>query len=242
MDKLLCSAGGWTRREAKILIRSGQVALDGRTVRDPAEKADPDTAAVTLNGEILRLRRFTWIMLNKPAGYLSATRDGRGPVVLDLLPPELRGQGLFPVGRLDKDSEGLLLLTNDGETAHRLLSPKYHVEKVYRVRVSGELGEADREALAAGMELEDGTRCRPAGLEILSAERGESTALVALREGKYRQVRRMLAQRGKPVLSLERVRMGNLPLDLSLKRGSFRFLADFEIENLRELSGMPENA
>ena len=239
LDKLIASTGRWSRKEAKEWIRSGRVLLNGQAVRDPAAKADPDAAEIRVNGEALDLRRFVWLMLNKPAGYLSATEDGRGAVVLDLLPPELRKLGLFPVGRLDKDSEGLLLLTNDGAAAHRLLSPKYHVEKVYRVRVSGELTAEDAAALSSGMELKDGTRCLPAELEILSiAENAEntaleSTALVTLREGKYHQVRRMLGQRGHPVLYLERVRMGNLPLDASLKRGSFRFLTDSEVESLR---------
>ena len=237
IDKILSSTGRWTRREARELIRAGRALVNGTVVRDPAAKADAETASITVNGEALEYRRFTWLMLNKPAGYLSATEDGRGPVVLDLLPPELRRRGLFPVGRLDKETEGLLLLSNDGALAHRLLSPKYHVEKVYRARVDGILTEEDRDAFAAGMTLEDGTRCLPAELEIVEP----GTALVTLREGKYRQVRRMLAGRGKPVVYLERIRMGNLPLDSTLERGNFRFLTDFETEALRSLPAAPGN-
>ena len=232
LDKIIASTGRWSRREVKNLTRQGRVLVDGIPARSAEEKADPETAEITVNGEVLAYRRFTWIMLNKPAGYLSATEDGKGATVLDLLPPELQKQGLFPVGRLDKDTEGLLLLTNEGGLAHELLSPKYHVEKVYYARVAGRLTEEDCRAFAAGMTLGDGLVCRPAGLEILAAGE-ESEARVTLREGKFHQVKRKLAQRGKPVLYLERVRMGNLPLDTSLSRGEFRFLTDAEVEALR---------
>lgn len=232
LDKIIASTGRWSRREVKALVRQGRVLVDGVPARSAEEKADPETAEIAVNGEALTYRRFTWIMLNKPAGYLSATEDGKGATVLDLLPPELQKQGLFPVGRLDKDTEGLLLLTNEGGLAHALLSPKYHVEKMYYVRVAGRLTEEDCRAFAAGMTLDDGLTCQPASLEILSAgERSE--AHVILREGKFHQVKRMLAFRGKPVEYLERVRMGNLPLDASLSRGEFRFLTDAEVEALR---------
>nr|WP_325299269.1 pseudouridine synthase [uncultured Dysosmobacter sp.] len=232
LDKIIASTGRWSRREVKNLTRQGRVLVDGIPARSAEEKADPETAEITVNGEVLAYRRFTWIMLNKPAGYLSATEDGKGATVLDLLPPELQKQGLFPVGRLDKDTEGLLLLTNEGGLAHELLSPKYHVEKVYYARVAGRLTEEDCRAFAAGMTLGDGLVCRPAGLEILAAGE-ESEARVTLREGKFHQVKRMLACLGKPVVYLERVRMGNLPLDTSLSRGEFRFLTDAEVEALR---------
>ena len=150
MDRILASTGRWSRREAKDLIRQGRVLLDGRPVRTAEEKADPAAAVITVGGEVLEYRRYTWVMLNKPAGYLSATEDGRGPTVLDLLPEDLRRRGLFPVGRLDRDTEGLLLLTNEGGLAHDLLSPKRHVDKVYYARVRGRLTEADRRAFAAG--------------------------------------------------------------------------------------------
>lgn len=232
LDKIIASTGRWSRREVKALVRQGRVLVDGVPARSAEEKADPETAEIAVNGEALTYRRFTWIMLNKPAGYLSATEDGKGATVLDLLPPELQKQGLFPVGRLDKDTEGLLLLTNEGGLAHALLSPKYHVEKMYYVRVAGRLTEEDCRAFAAGMTLDDGLTCQPASLEILSAgERSE--AHVILREGKFHQVKRMLAFRGKPVEYLERVRMGNLPLDASLSRGEFRFLTAAEVEALR---------
>ena len=240
LDKVIASTGRWSRREVKAMVRQGAVLVEGRPARSPEEKVDPETANIQVAGEHLTYRRYTWVMLNKPAGYLSATEDGRGPTVLDLLPTELGRQGLFPVGRLDKDTEGLLLLTNEGGLAHDLLSPRHHVDKVYRVRVQGRLTEEDCRAFAAGMTLPDGTALRPASLVILSAGE-ESEGQVTLREGKFHQIKRMLAARGKPVVYLERVKMGNLPLDLALSRGSFRFLTENEVENLRQLSGGPGN-
>lgn len=234
LDKIIASTGRWSRREVKALVRQGRVLVDGIPARSAEDKVDPERTEIMVNGEEIGYRRFTWIMLNKPAGYLSTTEDGRGLTVLDLLPPELKKQGLFPVGRLDKDTEGLLLLTNEGGLAHDLLSPRHHVEKVYYTRVAGHLTEEDCRAFAAGMTLDDGLVCQSAGLEILSAGE-ESEAHVTLREGKFHQVKRMLAFRGKPVLYLERVRMGNLPLDLSLSRGEYRFLTAEELDGLRRL-------
>ena len=234
LDKSIASTGKWSRKEVKNLIRHGQVLVDGLPAAGPEEKADPEAAEIVVNGERLTYQRYTWIMLNKPAGYLSATEDGRGKTVLDLLAQELRRQGLFPVGRLDKDTEGLLLLTNEGGLAHDLLSPRHHVDKVYYARVAGHLTEEDCQAFAAGMTLDDGLVCQSAVLEILSAGE-ESEAHVTLREGKFHQVKRMLAYRGKPVLYLERVKMGNLTLDPDLPRGEYRFLTAEEVENLRSL-------
>ena len=234
LDKIIASTGRWSRREVKNLVRQGRVLVDGVPARSAEDKADPETAEIVVNGERLTYQRYTWIMLNKPAGYLSATEDGRGKTVLDLLAQELRRQGLFPVGRLDKDTEGLLLLTNEGGLAHDLLSPRHHVDKVYYARVAGHLTEEDCQAFAAGMTLDDGLVCQSAVLEILSAGE-ESEAHVTLREGKFHQVKRMLAYRGKPVLYLERVKMGNLTLDPDLPRGEYRFLTAEEVENLRSL-------
>lgn len=198
------------------------------------EKYDPASTELAVDGEILSWQRYTWLMMNKPGGVLSATEDGRGETVLDLLEPDLRRLGLFPVGRLDKDTEGLLLLTNDGQTAHRLLSPRYHVDKVYFARTAGCLDEDDCRAFADGMVLGDGFRCQSAGLGILHAGT-ESEAYVTLREGKFHQVKRMLAARGKPVVYLSRVRMGNLPLDQKLSLGEYRHLSAEELKGLESL-------
>ena len=234
LDKIIASGGRNTRSSVKLLVRQGRVLVDGVPARSAEDKADPETAEIVVDGEPLAWRRYTWLMMNKPAGVLSATEDGRGETVLDLLPPELRRRGLFPVGRLDKDTEGLLLLTNEGKLAHDLLAPKKHVDKVYYARTAGELEEADCRAFAAGMTLGDGLECLPAGLEILSAG-AESEALVTLREGKFHQVKRMLAARGKPVLYLRRVRMGILTLDPALGPGEYRELTEAEYRNLQNL-------
>lgn len=234
LDKIIASTGKWSRREVKELARRGLVTVNGAAVRSVEEKFDPEAVELSVNGETLAYRRVTWIMLNKPGGYLSATEDGRGKTVLDLMPRELQRQALFPVGRLDKDTEGLLLLTNEGGLAHALLSPKRHVDKVYYARTAGRLTEEDCRAFSQGMSLSDGLRCLPARLEILSAGE-ESEAHVTLREGKFHQVKRMLAERGKPVLYLERIQMGGLTLDRGLPRGAFRFLTEEEIAGLRAL-------
>lgn len=225
LDKLLAGTGKWSRREVKALVRQGLVRVDGRLAASAEDKLDPAAAIITVAGETISLCRFTYVMLHKPAGVLTATEDRKQPTVLDLLPPELRRIGLAPVGRLDKDTEGLLLLTNDGELAHRLLSPKYHVEKRYLARVDGELSAADAEAFARGMTLGDGLECLPAGLEVLP----DRVCIVTLREGKFHQVKRMLAARGAPVLYLKRLSMGPLTLDDSLAAGAYRLLRAEEI-------------
>lgn len=228
LDKLLAGTGKWSRREVKALVRQGLVRVDGRLAASAEDKLDPAAAIITVAGETISLCRFTYVMLHKPAGVLTATEDRKQPTVLDLLPPELRRIGLAPVGRLDKDTEGLLLLTNDGELAHRLLSPKYHVDKRYLARVDGELSAADTEAFARGMTLGGGLECLPAGLEVLP----DRVCIVTLREGKFHQVKRMLAARGAPVLYLKRLSMGPLTLDDSLAAGGYRLLRAEEISAL----------
>ena len=220
LDKVLAGTGRWSRREVKLLVRQGQVQVNGAAASSAEEKVEPETAVILVGGEPVRLQKFTYVMLHKPAGVLSATEDRRQATVLELLPQELRRRGLSPVGRLDKDTEGLMLLTDDGELAHRLLSPKYHVDKRYYARVDGPLGPADAAAFAAGLTLEDGLVCLPAGLEPLG-------------EGKFHQVKRMLAARGAPVLYLKRLSMGPLALDGTLAPGAFRELTAEETAALR---------
>lgn len=234
LDKLLAGTGKWSRREVKALVRQGLVRVDGRLAASAEDKLDPAATVVTVAGETISLRRFTYVMLHKPAGLLTATEDRKQTTVLDLLPPELRRIGLAPVGRLDKDTEGLLLLTNDGELAHRLLSPKYHVDKRYLARVDGELSAADAEAFARGMTLGDGLECLPAGLEVLP----DRVCIVTLREGKFHQVKRMLAARGAPVLYLKRLSMGPLVLEDSLAAGAYRLLRAEEISALYRACGL----
>ena len=233
LDKIIASTGHYSRREVKTLVREGRVLVDGRIAASAEDKCDPLTARISVNGEELFYREHTYVMLHKPAGVLSATEDGRGETVLDLLAPEYRKIGLFPVGRLDKDTEGLMLLTDDGALAHDLLAPKKHVDKVYFVRTDGALDDADCKAFEQGITLGDGLECLPAKLEILKSD-AQSEALITIREGKFHQIKRMLASRGKPVVYLKRLSMGSLTLDEGLSKGEYRLLTAEEIKNLRE--------
>ena len=233
LDKIIAGTGKYSRREVKELVRQGRVVVDGRLASSPEEKVDADAACLLVDGQSLDCRRYTYLMLHKPAGVLSARVDGRQQTVLDLLPPELQKQGLFPVGRLDKDTEGLLLLTDDGALAHDLLAPKKHVDKVYFVRTDGALDDADCKAFEQGITLGDGLECLPAKLEILKSN-VQSEALITIREGKFHQIKRMLASRGKPVVYLKRLSMGSLTLDEGLSEGEYRLLTAEEIKNLRE--------
>lgn len=225
LDKLLADTGRWSRREARDLIRARRVKVNGAIASKGDEKVETEHLLLEVNGETVTWQRFTYLMMNKPAGILTATRDSRQKTVLDLLPPELRRQELRPVGRLDKDTEGLLLLTNDGAISHRLLAPKSHIDKVYYAEIDGTVDDNDIHAFAEGMTLEDGLVCQSALLRSL----GEGKCLVTLHEGKFHQVKRMLAQRGKPVSYLKRLSMGSLTLDKSLKTGEFRHLSETEL-------------
>ena len=215
---------------AEELIRQGRVLADGRPAARPEDKFDPERVRLSVDGREVDCAPFVYLMLHKPAGLLSATEDRNQKTVLDLLPEHLRRRGLFPVGRLDKDTEGLLLLTDDGPLGHDLLSPNKHVDKVYYAQVDGTVDAADAEALAQGMVLGDGLACLPAGLEPLG---DGSECLVTLREGKYHQVKRMLAARGKPVRYLKRLSMGPIRLDPALGPGEWRPLTREEVAALR---------
>lgn len=229
LDKILANTGRWSRKEARELVRAGRVAVDGVTAQAADGKYDP-AARFEVDGETVSGERLVYLMLHKPAGLVSATEDPRQPTVLELLPQHLRRVGLFPAGRLDKDTEGLLLLTDDGPLGHDLLSPNKHVDKVYYAQVDGTVDAADAEALAQGMVLGDGLACLPAGLEPLG---DGSECLVTLREGKYHQVKRMLAARGKPVRYLKRLSMGPIRLDPALEPGEWRPLTREEVAALR---------
>ena len=229
LDKLLSSTGRWSRQEAKALIKAGRVLVDGVPAGRGEDRADPTVSRVQVDGADLLWQVRTYVMLNKPAGVVSATGDARQKTVLDLLPEELRRRGLFPVGRLDKDTEGLLLLTNDGPLAHRLLAPKNHVDKVYYARLDRPLGEEDREAFAQGVVLADGSRCRSAGLTLLGDGR---EVLVTLHEGKFHQIKRMIAGRGAAVCYLKRLSMGPLELDRNLNKGEYRLLTREEVAKI----------
>ena len=227
LDKFLCDSGVGTRSQVKAILKAGRVAVDGKPEKDNGRKIDPKTQTVTLDGEVLGGYRRVVLMLNKPEGFVTATEDKNDKTVMDLLPAEYRNLDLKPVGRLDKATEGLLLFTNDGDLLHRLISPKKEVPKVYYAKHEGTAGEADVAAFAAGLTLRDGLECLPAKLEPL----GPGESLVTVCEGKYHQVRRMMAARSMTVLYLERRQEGALVLG-DLSRGQVRELTQEEIQQL----------
>ena len=227
LDKFLCDSGAGTRSQVKLILKAGRVTVDGTVERDNSRKIDPAKQTICLDGEVLGGKRRIVVMLNKPAGFVTATEDKNDRTVMELLPPEIRAQDVKPVGRLDKATEGLLLFTNDGDLLHRLISPKKEVPKIYYARHEGAATAEDVAAFASGLTLGDGTVCLPAKLEPMGA--GES--LVTVCEGKYHQVRRMMASRGMPVIYLERRQEGALTLG-DLPRGKVRELTEQEIRSL----------
>ena len=228
LDKFLCEAGAGTRSQMKQILKSGRVTVDGSVERDGSRKIDPAVHKICLDGTQLQGRYMLVAMLNKPAGFVTATQDRQERTVMELLPPELLAQDVKPVGRLDKATEGLLLFTNDGDLLHRLISPRKEVPKVYYARHEGTATEEDVAAFAAGLTLGDGTKCLPAELNPIGA--GES--LITVCEGKYPQVRRMMASRNMTVTYLERQKEGPLSLG-SLSRGQVRLLSPEEVQMLQ---------
>lgn len=227
LDKFLCDSGAGTRSQVKQLLKAGRVTVDGKTEKDPGRKIDPAANAVQLDGSAMGGYARRVVMMNKPMGYVTATEDTKEKTVMELLPEQMRHWDLKPIGRLDKQTEGLLLFTNDGDLLHRLISPKKEVPKVYYARHEGQGTEEDAAAFAAGLTLRDGTVCLPAKLEPLGP--GESRITVC--EGKYHQVRRMMASRGMTVTYLERIREETLTLE-GLPRGRTRVLTEQELASL----------
>lgn len=234
LDKYLCDMGVGTRSQVKQMIRKGLVTLDGILVLRPEHKVEEENV-VCVNGKEVSYVEMEYYMLNKPAGCVSATEDRSCRTVLDLIPDKKR-KDLFPVGRLDKDTEGLLLITNDGELAHFLLSPKRHVDKTYYARIQGTVTGEHVQAFMDGLDIGEEKLTLPAKLEILKSGT-ESEILVTIREGKFHQVKRMFAAIGCEVLYLKRLSMGSLTLDKSLKPGEFRTLTETELQALREETG-----
>lgn len=232
LDKFLCDSGVGTRSQVKPIVKAGRVTVDGVVARDPAAKVDPEKQAVCLDGQRLGGWQLEVVMLHKIAGYVTATEDASDPTVMELLPQELRGLDLKPVGRLDKATEGLLLFTNDGELLHRLISPKKEIPKVYYARHEGTATEEDVEAFRQGLVLRDGTVCLEAKLEPL----GPGESLITVCEGKYHQVRRMMASRGMHVLYLQRREEAGLTLG-DLPKGQTRRLSKEEIQRIQIETG-----
>jgi 16S rRNA pseudouridine516 synthase len=233
IDKMLANMGFGTRKEVKKLLKSGVVKIDGMIVKDPKTQVNPSEQVVTVRGEEVEYKEFIYLMMNKPPGVISATEDMAEETVIDLLEEEDRVFAPFPVGRLDKDTEGLLLLTNDGQLAHQLLSPKKHVPKTYFAVIDGEVTEEDIESFRHGIVLDDGYKTKPAELVILKSGL-RSDVEVTITEGKFHQIKRMFRALGKRVVYLKRIQMGPLALDPSLEVGEYRELTEKEVKMLKQ--------
>jgi 16S rRNA pseudouridine516 synthase len=231
IDKMLANLGYGSRKEVKQLLKSGAVKVDDVVVKDAKQHVDTNNQTVTLNGEVIEYREFIYLMMNKPQGVLSATEDNNSETVIDLLELDDQVYDPFPVGRLDKDTEGLLLITNDGQLAHRLLAPKKHVPKTYFAVIEGEVTEEDITAFANGVTLDDGYETKPGELKILKSGIRSDIELT-ITEGKFHQVKRMFQAVGKRVVYLKRISMGPLPLDETLELGEYRELTDEELQLL----------
>ncbi|EGD52015.1 pseudouridine synthase [Thermoanaerobacter ethanolicus JW 200] len=234
IDKLLSNIGIGTRKEVKKFIKEGLVLVNGNTVKDAGLIVDTESDEILFDGEKINYKEFIYIMINKPKGVISATYDEVEKTVIDLLPQELKARNPFPVGRLDKDTEGLLLITNDGDLAHQLLSPKKNVIKKYYAEILGFVNESDIKAFNEGIILEDGYKTLPANLEILFSSSDVSKVYVYIREGKYHQIKRMFESVGKKVIYLKRLAMDNLTLDENLKPGEWRELSEKELSFLKK--------
>lgn len=232
LDKYLADMGIGTRSQVKEYLRKGRVCVGGEVCRRPETKVNPAADQVTFDGGPVGYCFYEYYMLNKPQGVVSATEDNRYPTVVELI-EEKKRKDLFPVGRLDVDTEGLLLITNDGALAHELLSPKKHVDKVYEVRADGALPADAVERFAAGISLPDGTPCLPADWKLLEADSGGCHGLLTIREGKFHQVKLMFAALGMEVVHLKRLSMGPLSLDEGLAAGEYRELTEEEIAALK---------
>ena len=233
LDKVISNLGYGSRKEVKALCKKGFVEVDGIVVKDSSINIDPEKSIISINGEELRYRKYIYLMMNKPDGVISATYDNREETVIDLLEVEHQVFEPFPVGRLDKDTVGLLLLTNDGELNHRLISPKWHVDKVYFAKIDKKVTEEDVEAFKKGIKLDDGYVCKEGKLEILSASDEGSEVRVTIQEGKYHQVKRMFEALDKKVVYLQRIEFGGLFLDEELEEGEYRELTEEELAILK---------
>ena len=235
LDKFLVACAVGSRTEVKNFLKSGRVTVNGKKEKSAKLQIDEETDEICFDGQKLDYEEFVYYMMNKPQGVISATEDPKHKTVLDLLDDYARAKEVFPVGRLDIDTHGLLLLTNDGKLAHALLSPKRHVDKTYLAQVKGIMTDTDVETFAKGIPLKDFT-CQPAKLELVSidTEKDQSLVRVTIAEGKFHQVKRMVAYCGKEVVDLQRLTMGTLTLDEDLKRGEWRRLSKEELESLLE--------
>lgn len=233
LDKVIASQGKYSRSEVKKLVKDGRITVDGETVKSADMKISPDKAVITVDGESVGYKKHIYIMLNKPQGVISASNDRDQKTVVDLVPAELFRQGLFPAGRLDGDTRGFVLITDDGDFAHRILSPKNHILKTYHATLERPVTDEDIVKFRDGIELKDGTLCLEAQVRMIENEL--PVAEIKIHEGKYHQVKRMFAALGNKVVDLRRVKMGNLPLDESLGEGQCREITDEELKMITEI-------
>ena len=231
IDKLISQTGFGSRKEAKAILKSGAVKADGDVVTNPQTRIDPEKTAIHVGDVLIEYERYVYLMMNKPAGVISASYDEWDETVIDLLEEKYQWFDLFPVGRLDKDTTGLVILSNDGGFAHRALSPKKHVEKLYHAQIDKTIGKREIDAFAAGISLDDGYRCMPAGLTALE----ENWAGVVIREGKFHQIKRMFEAIGANVTTLKRVAFAGISLDESLAPGEYRRLNEIEMDIISNL-------
>lgn len=236
LDKLLANMGFGTRKTVKNVLKAKEVTVNGLVEKDGKTHVNPETDKIEVSGEVIQYQEFMYFMLHKPQGVVSATTDHVHKTVIDLLQPQDQVMDPFPVGRLDKDTEGLLILTNDGTLAHNLLSPKKHVDKCYEAIIEGVVNEQDIRAFERGITLDDGFNCQSAKLELLSVdfEKERSVIQVTIHEGKFHQVKRMFEAVDKSVIYLKRLSMGNLQLDETLELGEYRQLTKEELASLRD--------
>ncbi len=229
IDKFISEQAGVSRSDAKTMLKKGQILINGSIVKSADTRLDPEKDIVTISGKEISYRKFMYIMLNKPDGVVCATRDGLSSTVLELLPPELIRKGLFPAGRLDKDTEGFVFITDDGALAHKMLSPKNHVEKEYILTLEKPAEKHYEELFASGMTIDGGEECLPA--KLIFTDNPQIVRLI-LHEGKYHQVKRMMEAAGNRVTHLKRIRMGGIELDSALSAGQCREITASELENL----------
>lgn len=232
LDKILSNLGYGSRKEVKALVKAGRVEIDGKTITDSGMPIQPENIKIKVSGNEVLYRKYIYIMMNKPQGVISATFDDYDKTVIDLLDSELSAFNPFPVGRLDKDTVGLLILTNDGELNHKLISPKWHVDKKYYAKINKPVSDEDTEMFKKGIVLDDGYKCMEAKLEVIDVSDNGSEVYVTIQEGKYHQVKRMFESIGKKVVFLKRISFGPLLLDERLKEGEWRELSADELELL----------
>ncbi|MBZ9606522.1 rRNA pseudouridine synthase [Clostridium estertheticum] len=235
IDKILSNLGHGTRKEVKSLLKKGKIEVDGVIVSDNTMKIDPDKAVIKVAGEEITYRKYIYIVMNKPAGVVSATVDKYDETVIDLIDQEYHAFNPFPIGRLDKDTVGLLLITNDGELNHKLIAPKNHIDKAYYAEINKFVDQKDIDTFKKGVVLDDGYKCMPAILKVLNANENGSEVMITIQEGKFHQVKRMFESVDKNVAFLRRISFGPLKLDENLSEGQYRELSEEELDLLKQV-------